>query len=345
MNYPFRNFFIKIAAFFIGILVCFVGAEIIVRVLVDDGMEYNLEMWKYARKLKQVAKNSSQGHLHIPNKSALLMGVDVSINSHGYRNRETPIKKPPGVTRVMMLGDSLTFGWGVPAEDTVSTQLENLLVKNNHQFEVINTGIGNTNAEMQISSFLVQGIQFSPDIVVLNYFINDAEPIPRPTKNILMKYSPAYVFFALRLGSISRLFLGGKQWEEYYLDLYDENFEGWKRTKSSISKLAKYCAKNGIKLIIVSYPELHKLNPYPFKSVNKKLGRIAVNLQVPFLNLVPTLQNEQENSLWVSIQDQHPNSLACKLIAPAIKDALEKNFSIFSTNRSSTVSELSTEKN
>ena len=191
---------------------------------------------------------------------------------------------------------------------------------------------------MQISTFLDKGISFSPDIVVLNYFINDAESIPRPTKNILMKYSAAYVFLSLRLGSITRLFFGGKQWHEYYTDLYDDNFEGWKRTKKSISKLAKFCHSNGMKLIIVSYPELHQLNPYPFQSVNNKLKNIASKNGAPFLDLIPSLQREREENLWVSKQDQHPNSLACKLIAPAIKEAIEKNFTLFLSNISKAAS-------
>jgi lysophospholipase L1-like esterase len=309
-----------------------------VRIVIDNGMEYNLEMWKYARKLKRIAERSDQGHLHIPNKSAHLMGVDVTINSHGHRSKEISIKKPSGVTRIMMLGDSLTFGWGVPTEDTVSAQLEKLFVKNDQQIEVINTGIGNTNAEMQISTFLDKGVLFSPDIVVLNYFINDAELTPRPTKNILMKYSAAYVFFSLRLGSITRLFFGEKQWQEYYTDLYDDNFEGWKKTRISISKLAEFCHSKGIKLMIVSYPELHKLKPYPFAMVNNKLKNIAANNKLPFLDLLPSLQGEREENLWVSKQDQHPNGLACKLIAPAIKEAIEENFTLFSKNMSKAAS-------
>ena len=104
--------------------------------------------------------------------------------------------------------------------ETVSSRLENLLnnSRKDKSFEVINTGIGNTNTEMQVASFLNKGVLFSPDIVVLNYFINDAEPIPRPTKNIFMKNSAAYVFIFLRWGSFKRLFFGGEQWFQYYCE-------------------------------------------------------------------------------------------------------------------------------
>jgi len=290
-------------------------------------MEYNLEMWKYARKLKRVSEDPNQGHKHISSRSALLMGAEVSINSHGHRNKETPITKPSNTIRVVMLGDSLTFGWGVPAEDTVSEQLEVLFNndENKKAVEVINTGIGNTNTEMQVNRFLADEVAFSPDVVVLNYFINDAEPIPRPTKSLLMKYSASYVFFSLRLASVGRMFFGGKQWYEYYLDLYQDQEVGWQRTKSSFQKLSEYCRSKGIKLVLVNYPELHQFNPYPFTSVTQKLEKLAVQESVPFLDLLPALQEQKEDSLWVNQQDQHPNSLACRLISPAIREFLEKN--------------------
>ena len=82
-----RTFLIKMTALCLVISMCLIVSEVFVRIVIDDGMEYNLEMWKYARKLKRVAKHSDQGHQHIPDKSAFLMGVNVKINSQGYRNK------------------------------------------------------------------------------------------------------------------------------------------------------------------------------------------------------------------------------------------------------------------
>ena len=86
---------------------------------------------------------------------------------------------------------------------------------------------------MQVASFLNREILFSPDIVILKCFINDAEPIPRPTKNFFMKHSAVYEIFSLRLSSINRLLLGGKQWYQYYSDLFNEENDGWRRAKAA----------------------------------------------------------------------------------------------------------------
>ena len=324
-----RDFFVSTLVFSFIILCCLIGSEVFVRHVIDDGMDYDLEMWKYARKLKRVSERPGQGHEHIPGRSTHLMGVDIIINSHGHRNKETPIYKPLGTTRIIMLGDSLTLGWGVPSKNTVSERLEVLLNENESEkrFEVINAGIGNTNTEMQVARFLANEIRFSPDLVVLNYFINDAEPIPRPNKNILMKYSAAYVFFSLRMASIGRMFFGGKQWHQYYLDLYKEKAGGWQRVQAFFQKLSEYCRSQDIRLLLVSYPELHQFRPYPFAAVTQKLRNMADQREVPFFDLLPTLKRQKEKNLWVSRHDQHPNSLAYSLIAPALSDVFRRYFS------------------
>src|ERR1043166_7044657 len=94
------------------------GIELAVRAVIDDGMQFDLEMWKYARDVKQVADDPLTGHGHRPNSQARLMGVDVRINSKGLREREIPYERTPSTRRILMLGDSFTEGWGGPSEQT-----------------------------------------------------------------------------------------------------------------------------------------------------------------------------------------------------------------------------------
>ena len=89
-------------------------AEVAVRVLNSGGMDYTLEMWKYARELKRVAADPKLGHEHIPGRTAHLMGVDVSINSHGLRDREIPYETPANTKRIIMLGGFGDFRLGRP---------------------------------------------------------------------------------------------------------------------------------------------------------------------------------------------------------------------------------------
>ena len=85
--------------------------EITLRVIFHESMNFDIEMWKYARAVKRLATDPAIGHEHTPGTRAFLMGADVQINEHGYQDASFPAVKP-GEIRVAMLGDSLTFGWG-----------------------------------------------------------------------------------------------------------------------------------------------------------------------------------------------------------------------------------------
>ena len=49
------------------------------------------------------------------------------VNAAGFRGPQRSREKPPGVLRIATLGDSSTFGYGVPYADTFSAQLETRL--------------------------------------------------------------------------------------------------------------------------------------------------------------------------------------------------------------------------
>ena len=198
------------------------AAEALVRLVADDGMQFDLEMWKYARDVKVVADDPLMGHKHGPGRRARLMGVEFETNSKGLRDREFSRERTPGVKRIMMLGDSLTVGWGVPMEQTFSKRVEQLYRGRGESVEVINTGVGNYNTVQEVQFFLTEGKSYRPDIVVLNYFVNDAEPVPesRPPGWLLRKCS-ACVFALGRIDTLGRMFSAKQDWAEYYLGLYD----------------------------------------------------------------------------------------------------------------------------
>jgi lysophospholipase L1-like esterase len=68
----------------------------------------------------------------------------VHVNSHGTRGPDFQTDKPVGTIRILSLGDSRTFGWGLADEETYSRQLERLLQEragSGKRIEVINAGV------------------------------------------------------------------------------------------------------------------------------------------------------------------------------------------------------------
>ena len=88
--------------------------------------------------------------------------VDYRINSKGLRNRETTYKKPQGTFRIVLLGDSRTFGWGVPIEKHFSTLLEGYF----QDVEVINMGIGGFGIDQELLFLNDEGFRYEPDLVL-----------------------------------------------------------------------------------------------------------------------------------------------------------------------------------
>ncbi len=302
--------------------------EVYVRVTQTNVENFDIEMWRYARDLKRVSDIPGMGHEHVPNTSGEYMSVPVTINSVGWRDKEYTLEKPSEAVRIMMLGDSVTFGWGALPEGVTSYVLESLLNESAgpKKYEVLNTGIGNTNTAMQTAYFLHEGFRYNPDIVVLNYFINDAEPTPSRRQSLLVEHSYAAVFLAGRVDVFMRSYFERGDWKTYYTNLYETSRPGWENAKQALQQLVNYCSTHNIKLMIVNYPELHQLASYPFQGVTDLIAEQASKYNVPFLDLLPAVVNEEPTSLWVSPTDAHPNGKAGSLFAARLKSALSSEF-------------------
>ena len=328
INPGYRGYFLNALMLALTVALIAGAVELYVRLVEDDGMQFDLEMWKYAKSVKVISDNPRIGHEHRPDADAFLMGVRVTTNGAGFRDEEIPVKKRPGSTRIMLLGDSVLFGWGAKQDETVAARLKQAWRSAGRDVDVINTGVGNYNSMMEVEFFLTRGYRYKPDIVVLNYFINDAEPIPRYDYSWIERVSAAWVFYGSRLDVVGRELRLGQQtdWRTYYRELYDDtsNRGDWRAAEESIRKLAAYCRDNGIKFLIVNYPELRVLDPYPFPEVQRRLAALAADLGVPSLDLLDSVRCEPPEKLWVTPPDPHPNGYAHGLFAKAIQKWMER---------------------
>jgi lysophospholipase L1-like esterase len=88
--------------------------------------------------------------------------VEYEINSHGLRGPERSIEKPDGVLRVVLLGDSRTFGYGNSLERHFSTLLEQSF----EGVEVVNLGVSGYGVDQELLALRDPGLRFEPDLVV-----------------------------------------------------------------------------------------------------------------------------------------------------------------------------------
>ncbi len=98
--------------------------------------------------------------------------VATHTNKFGFRSRED-IKEKNDILRVMMLGDSFTFGYGVRDYETFPWILDRLLNKVIPGADVLNAGITGASNIQEIAYFNSEGIKFSPHLVVLQVYMGN----------------------------------------------------------------------------------------------------------------------------------------------------------------------------
>jgi len=287
-----------------------------------------MEMWKYAVNLKRSVPDPNLSFTNLPGGHGFLMGQDVRINSQGLRDREFTLEKPPGVYRILMLGDSTTFGWGVAADETASKVLERQLnaarLPGYDRFEVLNSGVGNYDTVQEVTYYKTLGRDFHPDLVVLVYFINDPEPVPRPKNIWLIDRSYLVAYLDSRWNGVL-LRLGARpDWKTYYSSLYEDDRPGFQACKAALLDLAASTKRDHAKLLVALLPELHQINnDYPFTAAHQKIKDILQPENVPVVDLIEGLRNHgPESTLWVTPLDDHPSSKAHALIATQLRDVI-----------------------
>jgi len=288
--------------------------ELALRVYLRTHIFYDVEMSRYALALKVDSPNPLIGHHHRPSSEARLMGVSIRTNADGFRDDEYPVARGEA-RRIVFLGDSLTLGWGVEKEETFEHLLERALDARTPT-EVVNLGVGNYNTTQEVNLLLEKGLKYDPDQVVLFYFINDAEPVPQKSRFPGLGHSRLVTFYWSRIKALRARLSDSVGFETYYSDLYREGSEGWARSRSALSQLAALGREHGFDLRVVLLPELHRLADYPFAREHALVTQHLNGIGVPVLDLAPFFRNESDpHSLWVSLDDAHPNARAHRLIA------------------------------
>jgi GDSL-like Lipase/Acylhydrolase family len=104
------------------------------------------------------------------------LGIPAVANSRGHRDVEFSLKKPSGVFRILVLGDSFTVGSNVRQEEAYPKALERRLKSvYGPRIEVVNTGIGGWDPFQYAEYYEHYGYQFEPDLIVVGFFVgNDA---------------------------------------------------------------------------------------------------------------------------------------------------------------------------
>jgi lysophospholipase L1-like esterase len=215
------------------------------------------------------------------------------INSKGFRGPEFSEEKKHDIYRIINMGNSCTFGVGVPYKETYSGWLESILTSQAtplKKYEVINAGIPGYSSLQGLRYLKNEIIKYKPDIITVLYGLNDYlftnakedKDIPHTSPWIiylddLMTKSHLYSFFKKRL---TLLIAPKTKYPPYRrVKLYD-----FKKNLKEIVRIAK---KTGAKVLFLNIslrPEVPLVvNAIPIPIDDGKGGQFVKWLRPSFI--------------------------------------------------------------
>jgi lysophospholipase L1-like esterase len=113
-------------------------------------------------------------------------GVDIAINSHGLRGGEWTPEKPAGVRRIMALGDSSVYGFGVEDDEVFTARLEEHLGEG---AEVLNAAVPGYSTYQTINLLQIRALAFQPDLLLVGCIWSDNNFDSFVDRELLAAYS------------------------------------------------------------------------------------------------------------------------------------------------------------
>jgi lysophospholipase L1-like esterase len=269
-------------------------------------------------------------------------------NVLGIRSPYETLQKDTGVVRIVVIGDSYTWGDKIASSDsTWPAQLEQQLRQRrpHARSEVINlarNGFTTVNGAEMLRRL---GWQFEPDIVLVQFYLNDILP---SGPDFVRHYSPWLFPRAWLLpqryrhgplgrsallhtieGTLTGLRHGDRAAQaETWAALYHERGAEWNALVDALSEMGRAAADRDVPIVLVLFPDFipgmqEGVDP-PFQSIHDQVTRAASAAGFSILDLTPHYLREGGDlrRWWATAYDAHPNEAANRFAAQKLADYL-----------------------
>lgn len=263
--------------------------------------------------------------------------VRFDFNAQGFREKEFT-KKEPGKKRIVIIGDSFTYGHGMDNSLSYPRVMEKLLREKcpGGNYEVLNLGVGNTGIGWDYSITPIVLKKLKPDILIYGYFLNDpmgkriqiSENINnKPNEGWLQMdrgqnyfslgsrkrhrpYSFGMVEYLIRSIMVSRKTLNE------YRDIHA--LQAWAPTRAAIESMNLSAKEQNCRFIMVLLPVIYKMKESPFADVHKYIGTAMEKSNVEVVDCLPVLNKFDDKMIYIHPRDMHPNALYHRTVAETI---------------------------
>jgi lysophospholipase L1-like esterase len=293
----------------------------------------------------------------VPDQRAFTADQLATINRHGLRGPLVPYARRPGRLRLLFLGDSIVFGYGVADHEAVSARVAALLAERGREVESINAGVPSYNTTQEVAYLAHEGIRYAPDWVIVGVCwndLNDKSQVRVSQEGFLVSAGdaepPALGGFlespsgyALRNAlKRSRLLYGSAQgWRGLRGRLFPDQHTllraavlegratpeveaGWARVATGVARLRDLAERRGFGVVLATFPPSPALTgAFPASSYTTHL-RDAASGSIPLLDLAPAFRAAARDpeALFIPYDADHPNAAGHEVAARSIVEFL-----------------------
>lgn len=277
----------------------------------------------------------------LPSLHVRFLGQSLSTSAAGFRDRDYAVAKPPGTRRILGIGDSVMFGWGVADGLDYLSLTERALAAAGRPVEMLNMAVPGYNSVMEVATLRERGLAYAPDLVVVGLCGNDAGLpyfLQDPPEPFALDRSFLLDFVRGRLsgesdddagdasGLVIRPLNAGRRAE---------------RTGRAARVPPRYAHMTGLPAFRRAFEELRALSQthafevrvlyYP--NAPQEMREILAELGLPSVNTAGAIRrflNERGGGaalaeLRLSSRDPHPSAAGHRLIAEVLRAELEKS--------------------
>lgn len=279
------------------------------------------------------------------------LGKDLRTNSDGFRSPELSVEKGENTTRVVCLGDSLTFGHGLAEQDAYPQRLQEFLNERvlAYRWEVINAGMEGF-CTFQETEELRRCLKYTPDVVVVLFCLNDVTEkylaLSRFGGTGLEYHGVAdgsagrWFQVLVRMRSYSALVTAltptatdARRREIYSVRMLWEQpdrehiREAWTQAEGELDELHAVCQKHELRLILAVAPVLEQFaDTAGIDAPQRRLHRYAHSRGIEYVDLRASFAaRTAQRGVGVEtlyMDGIHPNAAGSALIAEVIADRI-----------------------
>ena len=333
--------FLRLGITIIILFIILNGAELFLRIQPDSKIRYDFSQYEVLQSSWLCRHLNEQMSLFRPSPTLIYEHIPNSspnINSYGMIGREYRLKKPKGVYRILILGDSLAA-----YSNNVRILEQKLngdsLLASKYTFEIWNSGVGSYDIRQYANYLRYKGIKYNPDMVIVFFCLNDFDL----NDYILYKNKDGFTAYHLSARELSKTYIPNVFLlrHSYLYRLLVLRLEGYlleKRKNQIINQqegdgryylrtIKQICESKKIALTAAIFPYLKPFSEYTDlrKQAYEAMVKILEGLGVEYIDLHSFFPEEKRYSLRQNSSDYiHFNLEGDEIAADVIYGHLKK---------------------